>query len=107
MFVEGCERDWEELPRPALPLTVGIDGGYVHSCAQTTRHEGWFEVIVGKSVPAEGAAKWFGVVQGYDVKPKRRLIELLQSRGMQMIQQVIFLSDGGDTVCDLQLYLNR
>jgi hypothetical protein len=25
MFVEGCERDWEELPRPDLPLTVGIE----------------------------------------------------------------------------------
>jgi hypothetical protein len=79
MFIEGCERDWEELPRPALPLTVGIDGGYVHSCEQTTRHEGWFEVIVGKSVPAEGAAKCFGFVQSYDAKPKRRLFELLQS----------------------------
>jgi len=31
-FIEGCERDWEELPRPEMPLTVGIDGGYVDSC---------------------------------------------------------------------------
>jgi len=31
-FIEGCERDWEELPRPDMPLTVGIDGGYVDSC---------------------------------------------------------------------------
>lgn len=23
MFVDGCERDWEALPRPDLPLTVG------------------------------------------------------------------------------------
>jgi hypothetical protein len=106
MFIEGCERDWEELPRPELPLTVGIDGGYVHSCQQTSRHEGWFEVIVGKSVPAEGVAKCFGFVQGYDVKPKRRLFKLLRSQGMQMNQQVTFLSDGGDTVRDLQLYLN-
>src|SRR5882724_58296 len=106
MFVEGCERDREELPRPELPLTVGIDGGYVHSCEQTTRHEGWFEVIVGKSITAEGTAKCFGFVQGYDQKPKRRLFELLTSQGMQMNQQVTFLSDGGDTVRDLQLYLN-
>ena len=106
MFVEGCERDWEALPRPDLPLTVGIDGGYVHACAQTTRHDGWFEVIVGKSIPAEGPAKCFGFVQGYDQKPKRRLFELLKSQGMQMNQQVTFLSDGGDTVRELQLYLN-
>jgi hypothetical protein len=63
-------------------------------------------VIVGKSVPAEGVAKCFGFVQSYDAKPKRRLFDLLQSQGMQMNQQVTFLSDGGDTVRDLQLYLN-
>src|SRR5664280_108431 len=27
-FVEGCPADWEELPRPDLPLTVSLDGGY-------------------------------------------------------------------------------
>ena len=47
MFIEGCEQDWEALPRPDLPLTVGIDGGYVHSHKQKSRSEGWFEVIVG------------------------------------------------------------
>lgn len=68
--------------------------------------EGWFEVIIGKSVTADGIAKRFGFVNGYDQKPKRRLFELLKSQGMQMNQQVTFLSDGGDTVRDLQLYLN-
>jgi hypothetical protein len=29
MFIEGCPRDWEQLPEPEGPLTVGIDGGYV------------------------------------------------------------------------------
>jgi hypothetical protein len=28
-FVEGCPADWEILPIPNGPLTVGIDGGYV------------------------------------------------------------------------------
>jgi hypothetical protein len=27
MFAEGCQRDWDALPRPDLPLTVGPDGG--------------------------------------------------------------------------------
>jgi hypothetical protein len=31
---------------------------------------------------------------------------VLQSQGHQLNQQIIFLSDGGDTVRDLQLYLN-
>ena len=25
---------------------MGLDGGYVHSCEQRSRQEGWFEVIV-------------------------------------------------------------
>jgi hypothetical protein len=105
-FIDGCERDWEQLPRPDLPLTVGLDGGYVHSCAQRSRKEGWFEVIAGKSVTTEGTSKRFAFVQNYDNKPKRRVFEVLKSQGMQANQQVTFLSDGGDTVRDLQLYLN-
>jgi hypothetical protein len=48
-FIEGCPRDWGELPIPDGPLTVGIDGGYVK--AQGGAH-GWFEVIAGKSILA-------------------------------------------------------
>jgi hypothetical protein len=105
-FIEGCEWEWEQLPRPDLPLTVGLDGGYVHSCAQTSRNEGWFEVIAGKSVPEEGASKCFAFVHKYDNKPKRRVFEVLKSQGMQFNQQVTFLSDGDDKVRELQLYLN-
>jgi hypothetical protein len=105
-FIDGCEMDWEDLPRPDMPLTVGLDGGYVHSCAQRTRNHGWFEVIAGNSVPDDGASKRFAFVHNYDEKPKRRVFEMLISQGMQMNQQVTFLSDGADTVRDLQLYLN-
>ena len=52
------------------------------------------------------SSKCFAFVQTYDEKPKRRLFELLQSQGLQMNQQIEFLSDGGDTVRDLQLYLS-
>lgn len=48
----------------------------------------------------------FGFVNNYDSKPKCRLYEMLMAQGMQMNQRVTFLSDGGDTVRDLQLYLN-
>jgi len=106
MFVEGCPADWAALPWPDLPLTVGLDGGFVHSAEQTSRKDGWFEAIVGKSITADGAAKYFGFVQNYDRKPKRRLFELLKSQGMQMNQQMTFLSDGADDVRDLPLYLN-
>ena len=45
-----CARDLEALPVPDLPLVVGLDGGYVHSSAQTCRSDGWCEVIAGKSI---------------------------------------------------------
>lgn len=93
------------LPDPTAPLTVGLDGGYVHSCEQRSRQEGWFEVIVGKSVPAEGASKRFAFVNTYDTKPKRRLFEVLKSQGVHANQPVTFLSDGGETVRNLQMYL--
>jgi hypothetical protein len=39
-------------------------------------------------------------------KPKRRLFEVLKSQGMQPNQQITFLTDGGEDVRDLPLYLN-
>jgi hypothetical protein len=106
MFADGCQREWDALPRPDLPLTVGLDGGYVHSSQQRSKRDGWFEVIAGKSTPVDGPAKSFGFVQIYDTKPKRRLFEVLRSQGMQMNQQVTFFTDGGEDVRELPLYLN-
>ena len=110
-FVEGCPADWATLPIPDGRLTVGIDGGYVRDWDEKKGH---FEVIVGKSILAfrrDGednipSSKCFGFVQTLDEKPKRRLFEVLKSQGHQMNQQITFLSDGGNTVRNLQLYLN-
>jgi hypothetical protein len=87
-FTTGCPAQWAELPRPDLPLVVGLDDGYVHSCTQRTRRDGWFEVIAGKTMPADGASCCFGYVQTYDTKPNRRLFEVLAAQGMQPNQQV-------------------
>ena len=46
-FVDGCPRDWAQLPIPDGPLTVGIDGGYVRDWEAKKRN---FAVIVGKSI---------------------------------------------------------
>ena len=105
-FMEGCPGEWEKLACPDLPLVVGLDGGYVHSSEQRSRRDGWFEVVAGKSVPDHGPAKSFGFVQIYDAKPKRRLFEVLTSQGMQANQQVTFITDGGEDVRELPLYLN-
>ena len=79
-FIEGCQDEWDRLPRPDLPLVVGLDGGFVHSAHQRSRRDGWFEVIAGKSMPTDGPTKCFGFVQTYDTKPKRRLFEVLRSQ---------------------------
>jgi hypothetical protein len=110
-FIDSCPAEWSCLPIPDGPLTVGIDGGYVKARGE----QGCFEVIAGKSLLAfhrgdeaqePVSNKCFAFVQTYDQKPKRRLFEVLQSQGHQLNQQITFLSDGGDTVRDLQLSLN-
>jgi hypothetical protein len=106
-FIDTCPRDWESLPRPDLPLVVGLDGGYVHSASQTSRRDGWFEVIAGRSIPTGGGkTKCFAYTQTYDTKPRRRLYELLKSQGMQDNQTVEFFTDGGEDVRDLPRLLN-
>jgi hypothetical protein len=110
-FIDSCPAEWSRLPIPDGPLTVGIDGGYIRAQPK----QGWFEVIAGKSLLAfkrgeesqePVSNKCFAFVQTFDQKPKRRLFEVLQSQGHQLNQQITFLSDGGDTVRELQLYLN-
>src|SRR5205807_7980440 len=72
------------------------------------------EVIVGTSTLAfkqdeeeeHPSSKRFGLVQTLDTKSKLRLYEVLKSQGMQLNQQITFLSDGSDTVRDLQLYMS-
>jgi hypothetical protein len=104
-FIEGCQRDWDQLPRPDPPLAVGLDGGSVHACHPRSRTEGGFEVIAGKVLSEEGDPPCFAFVSGLDSKPKRRLFEALRSQGLRMNQRVEFLTDGGDTVRELPLYL--
>jgi hypothetical protein len=107
---DGTDADWAAQPLPDGPMTIGIDGGFVRA----RRKAGFFEVIAGKSIAAFRrheaedipSAKRFGFVQTYDTKPRRRLWELLKSQGMQENQAVLFLSDGGDTVRNLQTYLH-
>jgi hypothetical protein len=110
-FIDSCPTEWAALPMPNGPIMVGIDGGYVKAQGE----QGWFEVIAGKSLLAftrgeesqePVSSKCFAFVQTFDQKPKRRLFEVLKSQGHQLNQQITFLSDGGDTVRELQLYLN-
>lgn len=101
-YFYGMPMLWDQMPEPASPLTVGIDGGYIHARDGDNRKAGWFEAIVGKSIPDEGDAKRFAFVHQYEERPQRHLIETLKMQGLSMRQSITFLSDGGDTVRNLQ-----
>jgi len=110
-FIEGSPSEWNLLPRSEGAFKVGIDGGYVRNWF-AKKHN--FEVIVGKSMRSFGedkddkgpSSKRFGFVQTLDTKPKRRLYEVLHAQGLQMNQEITFLSDGDDTLRELQLEMS-
>src|SRR5262249_27488772 len=109
--IEGEPSDWDLLPPPEGSFKVGIDGGYVRNWFDK-KHK--FEVIVGKSILSfeedeEGrppSCKRFGFVQTLDTKSKRRLYEVLQSQDFQMNQDITFLSDGNDSLRQLQVEMS-
>ena len=86
------------LPRPDTPITVSLDGGYIHAREGDNRKAGWFEVIVGKSSQEGHESKRFGYVTNYETKPKRKLYEMLHNQGLQLNQEITFITDGDDTV---------
>lgn len=104
MFIDGSQRDWDNLPRPEGIIVVGLDGAYLRSWEDKKK---CFEVIAGKSIPSDRAEKFFAFVQTHQAsKPKRRLFETLKSQGLQSNQSLEFLSDGATNLQELQKYLS-
>jgi len=101
-FIETSAVLRERLANPEGPITVGIDGGYVKSREKGQSH---FDVTVGKSIPTDRPSRYLGLVQSHDAKPKRRLHEVLRDQGWQENQPVTFMTDGGDTVINMALYM--
>jgi hypothetical protein len=92
-FMEGTDpRDWEDLPIPDGRMVVGLDGGYIRDWSNRKKN---FELIVGRSMPEEGEARYIGFVHGYDRKPQRRIIDHLRRQGFQADQDLTFITDGG------------
>ena len=101
-WIEDCPPDPARLPLPEGPIVVGIDGGYVRAREHgRARRDSNFEVVVGQSIAENRDSRYFGLVQSFDDRPKRRLYEVLREQGLQMNQEITFLTDGGDTVRNL------
>ena len=94
-FIDGCPAEWRALPVPEGRIVAAFDGGYVRDWHERKRN---FELIVGRSVPEDRASRYLGLVHSHDRKPKRRLFEVLKSKGLQANQNVTFLTDGGEEV---------
>lgn len=94
--------DWEKSPKPGKPMVIGFDGGYVRD---STNRKSNFEVITEKSFLTQVKAKRFGYVQKIENNPRKRIISLLTSLGMQANQQITFLSDGTENLREMQYRL--
>ena len=90
------------LPTRNPLRAVGIDGGYVKASDAPSRQEGWFEVMVGKSLPREGNGQAFAFVHRLEPKPNERMERFLAEQGVFPAQPTTFLSDGGETVRQAQ-----
>jgi hypothetical protein len=80
-FIDTYQRDREELPRPDLPIVVGLDGGYVHSSQQRSRTDGWFEVIAGKAIPQTGGPHVSGTCRPTTPNPNGACSKCSNPRG--------------------------
>jgi hypothetical protein len=91
-----------DLPTCNPLRAVGIDGGYVKASDAPSRQEGWFEVMVGKSLPRAGSGQVFAFVHRLEPKPSERMERFLAEQGVFPAQPTTFLSDGGETVRQAQ-----
>jgi hypothetical protein len=86
------------LPKRHPLQAVGIDGAYVKATDAPSRQEGWFEVIVGKSLPRQKTGNVFAFVHRLEQKPTERMAHFLAEQGVDPTQPTTLLSDGGETV---------
>jgi hypothetical protein len=82
------------VPKRNPLRAVGIDGGYVKSSDAPSWQDGWFEVMVGKSLPLEDSGQVFAFVHRLEPKPNERMERFLAEQGAFPAQPTTFLSDG-------------
>ncbi|BAV50382.1 hypothetical protein MesoLj113a_70980 [Mesorhizobium sp. 113-1-2] len=54
-----------------------------------------FELIVGRSLPEDGAPRYIGFVHGYDRELQRRILDHLKKQGVRANQDITLITDGG------------
>jgi hypothetical protein len=59
---------------------VGIDGGYIRLAGHSSRQDGWFEVIVGKSLRDDGRGHSFAYVHTLEYDPAIRCWRFLRRK---------------------------
>lgn len=80
---DACPRDWMNLPVPDGRIVIGLDGGYIRDRNDRKKN---FELIVGRSLPEDGDARYIGFVHGYERKPQRRILDHPKSRAFRPIR---------------------
>jgi hypothetical protein len=58
-----------EIQEPSPVRAVGIDGGYLRLAGHRRRQDGWFEVIVGKSMREQDTGHSFAYVHKLERRP--------------------------------------
>ena len=107
-FITGCPADWAALPRPDLPLVVGLDGGYVQ-LLHATDPPG--RLVRGDR--RQGHARRRAVIVfrvRADLRqqtPNGAGSRCLPPRGCKPNQQVTFLTDGGEDIRELPALVPR
>ena len=103
----GAKNEIEACPEPGGPVTVGLDGGYIRGRERRPGGTGCFEVIAGRRVfPRRGRPSYL-----LAWAESRLQAQTSATRGFcirrrcNARQQVIFISDGGDTVRELPAFL--
>ncbi|MBB2918405.1 hypothetical protein FHX60_002809 [Cupriavidus alkaliphilus] len=66
-----------EIPEPSPIRAVGIDGGFLRRAGYRRRQDGWFEVIVGKSLRDQDGGHGFAYVHKLERRPADRMWNFL------------------------------
>jgi hypothetical protein len=87
-------------PRPAEPVVLGLDGGYVRS--RHRQHERHFEVIAGKVIDAQGGQSRFAFVRNSPTIASDAFKQALAVAGVTADTPATVLCDGDAGLWRLQ-----